>query len=70
MIPDYLIYDELKEREQNRRDNGLQPLHLPLYQPEPEDWRRRQEEESSNDEETSERGVIIIDMNTGQETAD
>lgn len=70
MIPDYLIYDELKEREENRRDSGLQPLHLPLYQPDPEDWHRRREEEDSQNEETSERGVIIIDMNTGLDIAD
>lgn len=69
MIPDYLIYDELKERDEHRRDGGLEPLHLPLYRPDVDDWRRDHEEDESQDEETTERGVIIIDMNTGLEIA-
>ncbi len=65
-IPDYLIYDEYKRRE-DRRDDGLQPLHLPLYQPE-DRWEEPQQD--SEEEENSERGVIIIDMNTGVEIDD
>jgi hypothetical protein len=66
-VPDALIYDEIQERK--RKDGGLQPLHLPLYQPEPEDWHREEDEESEEEPE-SERGVVIIDMNTGLEIDD
>lgn len=65
-VPDVLIYDEIQERK--RKDGGLQPLHLPLYQPEPEEW--REEEDESEEESDSERGVVIIDMNTGLDIAD
>lgn len=61
VIPDYLIYDELRRREEAERDGGLLPLHLPLYQPEIDDLPRERDER----DEEAERGVIIIDMNTG-----
>ena len=67
VIPDYLVYDELRERQERDGDGGLQPLHLPLYQPEMGE--RRSEPEDSS-EEKSERGVLIIDMNTGVVIAD
>lgn len=67
-VPDYLIYDEYKKREENRREDGLQPLHLPLYQPDVDPTWPHRDDESQDDE--SERGVIIIDMNTGMEIAD
>lgn len=68
MIPDYLVFDELKHREERRREGELQPLHLPLYQPEMDEWRDRPEEDDHESEsEAPKRGVIIIDMNTGLE---
>lgn len=62
VIPDYLIYDELKRREERELDGGLQPLHLPLYQPELEEPVRE-----DRDEDEPSRGVIIIDMNSWEE---
>lgn len=61
IIPDYLIYDEIKrrqERQQDRRDH----LELPLYQPIPE-RRAPRHEDTPEDEDGHERGVTIIDMN-------
>lgn len=62
-IPDYLIYDEMQRREEQERDGGLVPLHLPLYSPELEE--RPSDEDDAGDEQDSNRGVIIIDMNGG-----
>lgn len=66
VIPDYLIYDELKRREERDIDGGLVPLHLPLYEPEleetAEDWR--------DEDDAPSRGVIIMDMNSGFEVSD
>ena len=66
LIPDYLIYDEIKRRGEAERESGLQPLHLPLYVPE------LGEEPSVAEENTDERdrGVIIIDMNSWEEVVD
>jgi hypothetical protein len=61
-IPDYLIYDEIRRREEEQdRDGGLVPLHLPLYAPEYEEQSDRDED---SDENESNRGVIIIDMSS------
>ncbi len=60
VIPDYLIYDELQRREEAERDDGLQPLYLPLYAPEMEEAPRQREE---TDDSAPSRGVVIIDMN-------
>jgi len=60
VIPDYLIYDELLEREERGRE-VLEPLYLPLYRPEIDD---RPQESEAEDDDALERGVIIIDMNT------
>lgn len=65
-IPDYLIYDELKRRRERQPDGGLKPLHLPLYQPEPEEVPRDDDSEESD----VDRGVIIIDMSSGLEVVD
>ena len=68
MIPDYLIYDEIKrrqERSQDRRDH----LELPLYQPIPE--RRAPRPDAEEDEDADrERGVTIINMNDWLDEAD
>ena len=45
VIPDYLIYDELKRREEHDIDGGLQPLHLPLYEPEFDELPREERED-------------------------
>lgn len=61
MIPDYLVYDELKRRQDGSAWQPA-PLDLPLYSPEILDVPSSQEGESEAD---SERGVVIIDMNDG-----
>ena len=59
MLPEHIIYDELKRE----RSGEWQPeaLRLPLYVP------RYEAEETSEgvEEESQPRGVIIIDMNDG-----
>lgn len=62
MIPDYLIYDELKRRREEMEWEP-EPLHLPLYSPDVVE-RPELEEESRGD---LDRGVVIIDMNYGWE---
>ncbi len=60
MLPDeQIIYDELKRK----RNDEWQPeaLRLPLHVPQHEDEAHSEEA----DEETSDRGVIVIDMNDG-----
>jgi len=64
-IPDYLIYDDIERRKRRREhDSGLQRLELPLYDPQ-----AREPVEDEDDAEDSNRGVTIIDMNTGLEIA-
>lgn len=64
MLPEDLIYDELKrQREGQWQPEALElPLYIPAYEPRHE---REEEEESSSDK----RGVIIIDMNEGCDIA-
>lgn len=63
MIPDYLIYDELKRRREEAEWEP-EPLHLPLYSPEIMEMPRQDDDEAPED---ADRGVIIIDMNHGWE---
>jgi hypothetical protein len=56
MLPDYIIYDELKkEREKRERDRERPRLEIPCYRPQQSDA-----EESAEQEDTSERGVEIF----------
>lgn len=59
LIPDYLIYDEIKKRRE-REASQQERLEMPLYRPE---IPRHEPSEPSEVEEESERGVFIIDMN-------
>ncbi len=61
MIPDYLIYDELKRRREDTQWEP-EPLHLPLYSP---DNYEKTTPESDKDQTESERGIVIIDMDYG-----
>jgi hypothetical protein len=61
MIPDYLIYDELKRRREETQWEP-EPLHLPLYSPENYE---KAIPESDKDQTESERGIVIIDMDYG-----
>jgi hypothetical protein len=64
MIPDWLIYDEIKRRREQERERDR--LELPLYRPEvPEDDEEERRDEEGGD--GSDRGVVIIDMNDGTE---
>lgn len=58
MLPEHIIYDELKRE----RSGEWQPeaLRLPLYVP-----RSEPEQAEDADEERRPRGVLIIDMNDG-----
>ncbi|MEZ4460476.1 MAG: hypothetical protein R3E66_12280 [bacterium] len=68
MIPDYLIYDELKRRREEAEWEP-QPLHLPLYSPEILEAPRYEEDDTTPDSD-SDRGVVIIDMNHGWDPED
>lgn len=63
MLPEHIIYDELKRE----RSGEWQPeaLRLPLYVP-----RYEEEDRSEETEETPRRGVLIIDMNDGYAIVD
>lgn len=65
MIPDYLIYDEMKRREEAGRET-LVPLHLPLYRV-PPGWGEPAPDESEAEDTSGGSSVIIIDMETGME---
>ncbi|MBA2665297.1 MAG: hypothetical protein H0U74_23615 [Bradymonadaceae bacterium] len=57
MLPEHLIYDELKRQRSEWQPEALElPLYIPDYEP------RREREHESEEETESERGVIIIDM--------
>lgn len=67
MLPDdHIVYDELKRRRQQREEWKPEALRLPLHVP------RDVEEAHSDDveEDSSERGVLIIDMNDGYAIVD
>ena len=66
-IPDYLIYDEIKRRRQQEDAYQRSQLELPLYRPDITGYEEPNSEveddyESSN-RDSSDRGVVIIDMN-------
>jgi len=63
MIPDYLIYDELKRRREETQWEP-EPLHLPLYSPDNYE-KSKPETDSDKDQTESERGIVIIDMDYG-----
>ena len=58
LLDEHIVYDEFKRRQENEwQPEALRlPLHVPRY-----------DEDHSDDgeEETSDRGVLIIDMNDG-----
>lgn len=59
MYPDYLIYDEIKRKQQDAWEPV--PLHVPLYMPY---WPESEDEEGEDDKgEEKKGGVVIIDMN-------
>ncbi len=63
MIPDYLIYDEIKRRRSEReRDQRIQ-LEVPLYRPRLPISEPPVDDEDEHRDDTGERGVFIIDMN-------
>jgi len=64
LIPEYLIYEEFKQRQEQEREWAPEPLHLPLYAPETVEPDFNQE---SVDEFNIDRGVVIIDMNSVDE---
>ena len=67
MLPDdHIVYDELKRRRQQREEWQPEALRLPLHKPRYEDEAHSEE----SDEETSDRGVLIIDMNDGYAITD
>lgn len=57
MIPDYLIIDEIRRRQDEAWEP--EPLQLPLYVPH---WPQRAPDEEESDEPTTSSRVIIIDM--------
>ena len=64
MIPDWLVYDEIKRRQEQENLWEPERLELPLYSPhppEPQQEEERDEEERDKDHDIYD-GVIIIDM--------
>lgn len=60
MLPDYIIYDELRRREQLEETERRRPqLEIPRYVPY---WPDVDREEGLDDESDGEGGVIIIQM--------
>lgn len=59
MLPDYIIYDELK-RERNERDESRPRVEIP--QDPPPEFDESEEQSEEEDEEESDRGVTIIEM--------
>ena len=59
MLPDYIIYDELRRREMPEHPERPRPqLEVPTYVP----YLPDSEKDEESDEEEAERGVIIIQM--------
>lgn len=73
MIPDYIIYDELRRRrQQEEQDQQPAVLELPLYSPEivryyDEQREREEREDEERDPSSSDRGVVIIDIDSWTE---
>ena len=61
MIPDYLIIEEIRRRQEDRWEP--EPLQLPLYVPH---YPQSHQDEEEGDEKPGSR-VIIIDMSDGLE---
>lgn len=60
MLPDYIIYDELRRREEREQDERPRPqLEVPRYVPY---WPESEADDEADDDEESDRGVIIIQM--------
>jgi hypothetical protein len=80
MIPDYIIYDELRRRrQQEERDQQPAVLELPLYSPEivryydeqrEREEREREEREREDEDPLGDRGVVIIDIDSWTERPD
>jgi hypothetical protein len=59
MLPDYIIYDELKkerEKRERERDRERPRLEIPCHRP----YAPETAEEKAEEEDSSERGVAII----------
>jgi hypothetical protein len=60
VLPDYIIYDELRRREQQDETNRPRPqLEIPRYVPY---WPDSEVEEEAEDDEDADTSVIIIQM--------
>lgn len=62
MIPDYLIYDEIKRRRSERERDQRVQLEVPLYRPRLPISEPPGDEDDLPDD-SGDRGVFIIDMN-------
>ena len=60
VLPDYIIYDELRRRRQQDEDERPRPqLEIPRYVP---NWPESEADDESEEEDETDRGVIIIQM--------
>lgn len=63
MIPDFLIYDEIKRRRQQEEAQPRKQLELPLYRPQlPRHSPSRHAPDELPREPLGDRGIAIIDM--------
>ncbi len=62
MIPDYIIYDEMKRRRAERERDQRVQLEVPLYRPRLPISEPPGEDDDAYDD-TGDRGVFIIDIN-------
>ena len=63
MIPDYLIYDEIKRRRSERERDQRVQLEVPLYRPRLPISEPPGDDDSEAHDDSVDRGVFIIDMN-------
>ena len=63
MIPDYLIYDEIKRRRTERERDQRVQLEVPLYRPRLPISEPPKDDEDEGHDDSVDRGVFIIDMN-------
>lgn len=71
MWPPPWMIEQIKRREQQRRDEAVVPLHIPAPEPpsrrRPDDWPLREPAGEERQEDRS-GGVLIIDLNDYTET--
>lgn len=61
MLPDYIIYDELKRERDDHGDSHRPRVEVPKHEPPPE-FDQPEEQSEEEEEEERDRGVTIIEI--------